>query len=257
MSLEIDPTSSLVGGQRVDSNNQIVGVAKELEAASECAVPGFEVRAVTNRAAPARGDFYAFQDTSYGSLAMVGDIGGGGRGSDSVMHLVPSALAEAVRLHSEPDPFALLSAVASKLDERLASERALATLSVATWDAEEGLAALASAGHCPLLHVSSSGVRQLEAGDPAIGTGDQLTGLPEVVVLAPGDFLLMGTDGLTKQRDRRSTEFGFPRLAQVLLESQNLTAEEVVAEVFSAVGHHGQGVNRGDDQTVMVMARTG
>lgn len=214
-----------------------------------------DIAGKTVRFGRAQGDFYSFQNMPYGSFMMVGDVGAAGDCSEAAMQLLPSAIAQAASDHLEPDPLALLTAVASVIYRDLVEEGVLATLTVATWDSAERNLVVSYAGHCPLLHASGSGVRQLESADAPIGTRSRLVGVPEVISLAPGDFLLMGTDGLVAQEDRTGMEFGLPRLAQTLLDGRGLPAGEVVADVMATVQAHGRGVRQLDDRTALVVTR--
>lgn len=257
MSLETGPTSNSTTVGSVDCSNadMILAVADRLASRSVFSGSDIDIAAKTTHFGRARGDFYWYQSTAYGSFMIVGDVGASGECPEAAMQLLPSAIAQAASDNREPDPLALLSAVASVLYRDLVDHDAAATLCVATWDASETNLVVSNAGHFPLLHASGSGVRQLESSDAPIGTWKRLEGVPEVISLSPGDFLLMGTDGLIEQEDKAGMEFGFPRLAQTLLDDRGLAASDVIDDVFNAISAYGRGVRQLDDRTALVITR--
>ena len=67
-----------------------------------------------------------------------------------------------------------------------------------------------NAGHNPPLVVGTNGVRRLECGGPIVGLFESATYEEETVTLAPGDWLIVFSDGVSEalSADRRGVRRG-------------------------------------------------
>jgi len=72
--------------------------------------------------------------------------------------------------------------------------------------------------------------------------------------LAPGDFLLLYTDGLIEAR-RAKELFGFERLQKLVAENINLSAQELANLLYNSCLEFGQG-RLLDDLAIIVTGRT-
>jgi len=75
----------------------------------------------------------------------------------------------------------------------------------------------------------------------------------EYVDLAPGDRLVLFTDGITEIENADGTEFGEERLMQLLQTHRELPAEATQQRVMAAVAEFSGG-NFQDDATLIVTA---
>lgn len=101
---------------------------------------------------------------------------------------------------------------------RHASIGKFATMSVAILDPGEGRLAYGSAGHPPpFLRYASDGevVRLTEARGPVLGPVQEATYAEATVQVAPGDILVMYTDGLV-ERHGMDIEMGLARAQQII-----------------------------------------
>jgi len=78
----------------------------------------------------------------------------------------------------------------------------------------------------------------------------------ETVELAPGDRLLMFTDGLSDSRSSEGESFGLDRIDACLRETPNLSSPEFVNEIITRVDRFSDGADLIDDLTVLVLDRT-
>ena len=77
----------------------------------------------------------------------------------------------------------------------------------------------------------------------------------EAVPLAPGDTLLLYTDGVTEARDVHGEQFGEAALADLLAHTAGATPEETVAAVRDAVDRHLAGSRRSTDDLAVLVLR--
>ncbi len=159
----------------------------------------------------AGGDWFDAIPLGGGGVALVvGDVVGHGLEASAAMGQIRAVLAEL--LAAEPD----LARVVERVDAYAARTPALraATLTLAVFDPADGTLRYSTCGHPPPLVVGADGtVRFL----PGTGTGPLGTGsAPHLAVgaFAPGELLLLYSDGLI-ERPHRTIEAGMAELAKV------------------------------------------
>jgi phosphoserine phosphatase RsbU/P len=181
------------------------------------------------------GDFYDFIPLGGGRLGIaVGDVSGHGVPAALFMALTVSLLrAEACR---ECSPCDALQAVNRQL-VRLNSEGMFVTVLYGVLDCDSGAFTFARAGHnLPYVARSGGAVDEppLEHG-MALGLFDNIPFPEQNLLLAPGDTLLLYTDGVTEAMDRRRQLFGDDRLKSALAEARPRTAQQACDQILSRV----------------------
>ena len=141
-----------------------------------------------------------------------------------------------------------------KRDRRVFVTAALAALRPETGEVE-----LVRAGHNPPLLARMGGeVSFLKPSGLAFGMAPARVFDPrlgrETVVLAPGDLLLLYSDGITEAMDREQDQFGEDRLVEALREPSDSTT--VCARIVDAVAAFAAGAPQHDDMTLVVIRRT-
>ena len=63
----------------------------------------------------------------------------------------------------------------------------------------------------------------------------------------------MSTDGITEAMDAAGTEFGRPRLAELVIRLRDRTPEEIMRAVLEEMETHARGGIYEDDRILMVM----
>jgi sigma-B regulation protein RsbU (phosphoserine phosphatase) len=133
------------------------------------------------------------------------------------------------------------------------------TVCIASIDARSGTVGLATAGHPGPVVLRSSGIeRPLLFGNPALGVTEEaeLQALPtDYVDLAPGDALLLYTDGLSDARDPGGRFYGDARLDEALAELRGLPAAQLLQSLLDDAGAFG-GRAPTDDVALVLVRRT-
>lgn len=185
---------------------------------------------------------------------MVGDVSGKGVAAATVM----SQLHALVRaLLSAQLPLAQLVERTSRLlcESTLPTHYATLVCGRATAD---GDVELCNAGHVPPLLVSGDSVRQLPSGGMPIGMFCAQQFDVQQITLAPGDMLVLCTDGVTECEGGDTgvrDQFGLDRLARTVREYAAVSSPGLVEACVQAVdGWRGFG-RPDDDLTLMILRR--
>src|SRR5215468_6571163 len=122
------------------------------------------------------------------------------------------------------------------------------TLLLATFDAESGELSYVRAGHVPpLLRRAAGEIETLGAlGGPPLGLVDTVVHTSARVELAPGDQLLIVTDGITEAADASEAQFGEARVRAFLATARS-GEEAALARLTAAVRDFEAGQPASDD----------
>jgi PAS domain S-box-containing protein len=215
---------------------------------------GWELAGAVQPAAATCGDYFDFMTIGDDVLCLVvADACGHGVGPALIAVQTRAHLRSLVHTDLEPDQvFSRLSQIlASDLDDGL-----FVTMAVTWIDAHRGSLMWANAGH-PSAYVFDQAGR--------IKTELESTGLPLGVLadrpigrggnIAPGDVVVMITDGFLEAQNAAGVEFGRDRLCEVVRTSVSLPAEEIVQRLHDAVRIFSGGQPQNDDMTAVVCRR--
>jgi sigma-B regulation protein RsbU (phosphoserine phosphatase) len=111
---------------------------------------------------------------------------------------------------------------------------------------------VALAGHLPVLHFKPAynTVDDVYVANFPLGFFAGLQYATTRVTCAPGDVLVVITDGLTEVFDRTDSEFGLDGVKQLLVRNGNQHADHILASIIAAARRHGP---QQDDQTALVI----
>jgi serine phosphatase RsbU (regulator of sigma subunit) len=183
---------------------------------------------------PARtvgGDYYDFLDLGSRRLGLVlADIAGKGIGAALLMANLQAALrSQYATAWEQPERF--LRSVNQLLYENTA-EGAYATLFFAEYDDDTRKLRYSNCGHPPaLLLRGDNGLERLGATCTVVGLFDKWDCAMEERQLAPGDALLLYTDGVTEARNDEGEEFGEARLLEAARQHRKLRLPDLLAAV--------------------------
>jgi serine phosphatase RsbU (regulator of sigma subunit) len=132
------------------------------------------------------------------------------------------------------------------------------TLFCCVLDVSSATLTYCNCGHNPplLLRRGKSTFESLHACGPPLGISAEITYLPRSIAMAPGDLLLLYTDGVTEAGNRESAQFGTNRLEQAILEMRSESAQKVVEHVVERVTEFANGAPQSDDITCMAVIQT-
>ncbi|TVV70349.1 CHASE2 domain-containing protein, partial [Sphingomonas solaris] len=242
--------------------------AGELEAAREIQLGMLPPRAglarlhpaidLDARLEPARsvgGDFYDAIPLGADRLCfLVGDVTGKGIPAALFMAL-SRALSKSVLLREGDD----LAAAVARIDAELSRDNAqdmFVTMLVGILDAATGRLDFCNAGHENPLRVTAVGVVEelaLEGGPPLCVAG----GFPypvETIHLAPGDGIVVVSDGLTEAQDAAGGFFGHARAFAILGGwTAAVSAREATDRLGDAVRAFEDGADPSDDLTILAL----
>ena len=129
-----------------------------------------------------------------------------------------------------------------------------ATFFLALYDDRTRRLRYTNAGHNdPLLVRADGSVEKLNAGGTVLGAFEWVRYEEAATTLAPGDLLLVFSDGFSEAQNTVGEEYGEARLAQFAAARRHKTADEIRRAVFEEIDNWSGGQERGDDQTVVIL----
>ena len=220
--------------------------------------PGLDVAARyrAGTGASVLGDFYDLFPTPAGWGAVVGDVCGKGPSAARTTALCRSTVRALG--HTDDDPAAVLAALHGVLhvwfDQR-ASFVTSVYISLAPGPGGRGLTAtVASGGHPSAVVRRTDGeVEVLPGGGRALGVGPEPIIAADVVVLAPGDLVVLYTDGITEARTPTGEQFEVEGVVAALDSLPvGASVDEVADALLAATLAHAAGTAT-DDTALMVL----
>ena len=125
----------------------------------------------------------------------------------------------------------------------------------AVLDPATGRLVYANAGHNLPYVATAEGVTELRARGMPLGAMPCMTYEENETYLAPGDGILLHSDGLVEAHDPSGEMFGFPRLQEVVEDSSG--GEHLIDECLARLREHvGGDWEQEDDITLVVLQRT-
>ena len=183
---------------------------------------------------------------------LLGDVSGKGVAASllqSHLHALFHALAE------PPSPLGEILARANRLFCQATDSASYATL-VAGRLAADGSVSLANAGHPRPLVADRRGVRPVEGAGLPLGLFCEAEYEQRELRLAPGDTLLLYSDGWTEAATERG-EYGVGRAAAALARAARLPLPELLAACRDDMEAYLGGAARFDDLTLLAVRRSG
>jgi len=220
-------------------------------------MPGWQLTATLKPARETSGDFYDFIPLPNGRFAIVvADVADKGMGAALYMALSRTLIRTyAVEYHARPD-FVLQVANRRILADTQAG--LFVTVFYGVLDPITGTLTYCNAGHSPPYLVGAQkggGVQPLRRTGMPLGIAEDAAWEQKVVQFAPGDLLVLYTDGVTDAEDETGAFFGQERLLEIAQANLGQSAQDVqdalIAEIHEFVGDTPQF----DDITLMTVVR--
>lgn len=217
-------------------------------------VPGLEVAARMETFTEVGGDYYDVIPVEGGGWLGIGDVAGHGLTAGLSMLMLQSAVGTAVRTRPDARPSEIIAHVNRVLFDNVRHRLGrddYSTFSLVRYHSD-GTAFAAGAHEDLVVFRQATGVIELHAPQ---GTWLGLSSAPPAredlaLVLAPGDILVLLTDGATEARDAHGRMLGVEWMQQVL----RTRASEPVAVICAALWQHIEAWahERADDVTLLV-----
>jgi phosphoserine phosphatase RsbU/P len=187
---------------------------------------------------------------------MVGDVSG--HGAAAAMEAVQfDAILRTYRGDEPPGGPAGALTYANRYFFSRRPRRHFMTVFAAMFRPQRGTLDYVSAGHPPALLRRGDAIRRLgDDGDIPLGVERDHHYMHSTVDFAPGDLLVIYTDGLHEARNRAGEAFGFDRIERIVREAP-CDAASVLRALQAALIAHQHGEIGQDDQTIIVLAQTG
>ncbi|MCB0062315.1 MAG: PP2C family protein-serine/threonine phosphatase [Caldilineaceae bacterium] len=219
-------------------------------------VNGVDLFAVLRPATELSGDFYDFIEADGRQDAFfftVGDVSSKGMSAALLMPVLCKVLRTAIRFLSQPTPQALLTFVHEDMYAQLNSAAMFASMFVGRYESATRQIVYANAGHSPVIYKPHGGPAQLLRADGTpVGLLQQSSWNNHTLTLAPGDLLLIGTDGIVDTRNQMRNLFGYDRLLTTVDQLAGDTARAIGQELLSVLHEFAPHQLREDDQALLV-----
>lgn len=238
--------------------DQIAEIQRSLLPQEVPQIPGVKVAAAYATFDRAGGDYYdVFPDPTgrtqrFGFL--IADASGHGPSAAVVVSMLHTVLRNMAEL---PSPDRLLE----ELNRRLFARRigsSFVTALAGVYDADAGTLEFAGAGHPPPLVHGAEGVRELEVdGGPPLGILDAIGSSVTTRKFAPGERVLLYTDGISEAMSPTSELFGVARVVRAMQAAPRPPSEPeaVLHAIDHAIRAHIGSAKPSDDQTALVLER--
>jgi sigma-B regulation protein RsbU (phosphoserine phosphatase) len=218
-------------------------------------IPGYSVFAANDASRAVSGDFYEFQGRDEGDeqVIVIADVSGKGMAASLLAASFDALLMGPIEVGHPTDE--ICSKISRRLFMKTPPERYV-TAFIAALDPVPGRLTYTNAGHNPgLLFRADGTVERLEANGMPLGLFPIVEYERVETTLAPGELLLLYTDGITEAANPKGDEFGLERLQAV---AGKYTQEPLVAiavAIETAVEVFADGTPFGDDRTMVLLRR--
>jgi phosphoserine phosphatase RsbU/P len=216
--------------------------------------PGWEFAALWKPAREVGGDYFDFIPSNGRLNFIIADVTDKGMPAALFMAFTRTAVRASLRQASSP---AESLRIANNLICVDSNDALFVSLFLGSLHLESGELTYANAGHHPPFHYCREKNRLL----PLKSTGMQLGIDPEsvykqhTILLQPGDFVFLYTDGVTDAVNEHNLDFGIEGIQQNLLSSKNEPADGIVQTVDWAIEHFAGELGQFDDLTILVAKR--
>jgi len=199
------------------------------------------------------GDYYDVVVRPDGRIYFViADVSGKGITAALVMSSVATAF-EIFTRH-DPTPADLLRDINATLAPKTSPSK-FVTMVAGVLDPATGAVSFANAGHVSPLVVSKDGVEAMSSTDIVVGILPNAQYRNQSLTLAPGDSLVLFTDGVTEAENVAEEQLGLDPVCEMLRTMHGSEADAILETIDTHVHEFMGEVPAGDDVTMLAMTR--
>jgi sigma-B regulation protein RsbU (phosphoserine phosphatase) len=184
-------------------------------------------------------------------IAVIADVAGKGSPA-SLLTATVHAAAQRAALALGPDPSAIVAAVDDEILPLLERTDRIVTLAVAAIEVGRGAITVASAGHSPIALFGAGRATLVEPASPPLGAG-RFHRQASSLRVAPGDVLVMASDGTLDQTSSTGEWYGLDRLLATIQKTGGASAAGVVDGIFADLDAFAGSTRQDDDQAVVAL----
>ncbi|MGA2736818.1 MAG: SpoIIE family protein phosphatase [Bryobacteraceae bacterium] len=243
--------------ERARSEQELALAQETQESLLPRCLPQFEnyrIHAYSNPTRYVGGDFYDFLPLSAGQwTGILADVSGKGISAALLSSMVLGALSSEFRAGTPPQQ--VLNRINLLLCEKSLPFQ-FVTLFLFLLDAQ-GVGQFISAGHTPayLFHAATGRIEKLFSEHHFLGMFDFASYESRAFHLAPGDILVVYSDGLTDAQNQREQMFGERRLLEIVRQEAPSGSQALRARFLLAIEEFTQGMPQTDDITFVIVEK--
>jgi serine phosphatase RsbU (regulator of sigma subunit) len=215
-------------------------------------LPGYDVCGINFPCRTVGGDYFDFAVEGGQLLFALGDVSGKGTGAALLM----TVLRASVRAHWAEGTTAEAVARMNRTVCQNVPSNKYVTFFMGRLESVTGRVSYVNAGHNPPLLVRANGeVELLAEGGMVLGFFDPTEYGEGTAELAPGDVLVVFSDGVTETWSAEGEEYGDARLAELLIRERHLGSQDLQTVLLRELDAFSRGTKATDDRTLIVIKR--
>ena len=219
--------------------------------------PQYDIAAFSQSADEVGGDYYDTLRVNDREVALIiADVSGKGTTAAFHMSQMKGIFHSLAQQQLNPKEFMVRANMALKYCLERGSFISATYFAI---DTQEKKISYARAGHCPVLyyHSAKKTAEYLKDKGAALGmikTKDYCNFIETNELLyAPGDIMVLYTDGITEAKDRKGEEFDYERLRQTLCEVTDKSSREIQEHLIKKLYEYSGTDEINDDYTTMIV----
>ncbi|MEE8130227.1 MAG: SpoIIE family protein phosphatase [Vicinamibacterales bacterium] len=201
------------------------------------------------------GDFFEYVTLDEGAFGFtLGDVAGKGAPAG----LLGARIQEIFSAHAPllVDPASTVDQINTTLLRRSLESRFVTMFYGILY--RDGRLRFCNGGHNPPILIAADGVRRLQTGGLIVGLFDDAVFEEETQQMAPGDLLVVFSDGITEATNDQGEEFGDDRIIECVCDAGAARdPDAVLTRVFDRLKQFTVDELQGDDMTALVLRYTG
>jgi serine phosphatase RsbU (regulator of sigma subunit) len=246
----------MIEKKRMERELELAGEIQQNSLPSQAPrLPGWDLVGTNTPCYTIGGDYFDFIERPNGVALALGDVSGKGASAALMMMVLRATVHFACQ--RESDVLTILSQTNGVMFHNSPAQFYV-TFFLGDLETATGKMRYVNAGHIPpiLYRAKTRSIERLEAGGTVLGLFAEAPFEAGEVVFAPGDMLLVFTDGLSEAWGQNEEEFGEDRMGALIRDNASLAAGELEQKIQNEVEAFTAGARATDDRTIIIVKRT-